>query len=138
MADLSVAESVLTWAEDHPMLSGLDVGMEDFAGVPSVMVQTLVGEPYITRYKSGGYLAAHPFALYLRIDGTDSKSRLDALRLLGDIGRSIDDEATWPAAPDGYNFIGLELRTTPARVAVSDDGIEDYQATFELKYRKKG
>lgn len=144
MPDLTVAASVLTWLGQHPALrvSGvqLPVALEDLpASAPvGVMLQTLVGDPYIKRYKSGGHLAAHPFAVYLRVRMADTASRLDALGLLGNLGASIDDSGTWPVPPTGYDFTSLVLRTTPARVAVDDAETEDYQLTLELTYRKRG
>ncbi|MHB1323991.1 MAG: hypothetical protein ACYCXZ_06575 [Coriobacteriia bacterium] len=143
MADLTLTESVLTWLEQHPLLviGGVrqPVSLEDPPSTHSgVWVQTLVGDPYIKRYKAGGYLAAHPFAIYFRLQADDTTARIDAMGVLGDLGRSIDDKASWPVAPEGYDFMSLALQTTPAKVAVDDAGTEDYQITFELIYRKRG
>jgi hypothetical protein len=155
MADLTVASAVLTWLKAHPSLvdggaTQIPVALDDLpaAGQPGLdgsptsgpvmMLQSLAGDPYIKRYKSGGHIAAYPFAVYLRQPATDTAARLDAMKLLSDLGDSIDDESGWPAAPAGYDFMSLVLRTTPARVAVDDAGTEDYQATFELIYRKRG
>lgn len=144
MADLTVEASVLTWLESHPafLVNGarFPVGLEcqpETTG-SGVMLQSLSGDPYVRRYKSGGYIAAYPFAVYLRVRKPDTSARSDAMKALGDLGRSIDTEQGWPAAPEGYEFISLALRTTPVRVAVDDAATDDYQATFNLTYRKRG
>lgn len=144
MADLTVVESVLTWLEGHTVLvidsAPLPVGLEaaPIGASAYAWLQSLVGDPYIKRYKGGGYLAAHPFAVYAHLSGDDTTARIAAMTVLSDLGRSIDDRTSWPVAPEGYDFTSLTLQTTPARVAVDDAGTEDYQAIFELIYRKRG
>lgn len=143
--DTSIAAAVLTWAEQHPALvdalgAHLPVGLEELPaeGVEAVMVSTLAGDPYVRRYKSGGYVASHPFQLVVRTVSPDTEARIDALAMLGDIGSSIDDRATWPVAPEGYDIVSMTLRTSPAPIRTDDAGTKDYQATFELTYRKRG
>lgn len=143
--DASIAAAVLTWAESHPALvdtlgSPLPVGLEELPaeGVEAVMVSTLAGDPYVRRYKSGGYIAAYPFQLVLRTIEPDTMARIDAIRALSDIGSSIDDRATWPVAPEGYEIVSMAVRTSPSPVRTDEAGVRDYQATYELTYRKRG
>lgn len=141
--DTTVIGSVLTWAEGHAAFElddeRIPVGLEDMpAGVPSVMVATMPGDPYVRRYKSGGYIASWPFGVYLRTDkAADTAARIDATRVLGDVQASIDDKASWPVAPEGYEYTGFEVTTTPARISENEDGTADYQMTLELTYYRK-
>lgn len=143
--DTTMTAALLTWAETHPALvdSGgaqLPVLLEDLPadGTDGVMLSTLVGEPYVRRYKSGGYIASYPFGLWLRVNGGDTASRLDAMKVLGDVASSIEGGEDKPASPDGYEVQGVELRTPPVKVAAGESGSEDYQVTFEMTYRKRG
>lgn len=144
MPDTTIIAAVLTWVENHPdLVDGegvhLPVALEQLPaeGVDAVMLSALTGEPYIRRYKTGGHLASLPFAVYLRVNGGDTASRIDAMRVLGDMAESIEDRSTWPVAPSGYDSFSLALRTMPAPIA-TDSGTQDYQVTFELTYRKRG
>jgi len=138
--DTTVVGAVLTWLETHPALAGIPVFLEDLPtdGRDAVMLSTLVGEPYVKRYKSGGHIAEYPFAVHLRSNGGDTAARLQAMSVLGNVSVSIDDRGAWPAAPDGFSWISLERRTLPVRVATGEAGPEDYQITLELTYRKRG
>jgi hypothetical protein len=142
--DTTVVGAVLSWLEAHPALvvSGaqLPVMLEDLPadGSDAVMLSTLVGEPYVKRYKAGGYLAEYPFAVYLRSNGADTAARIDAMEVLGDLSSSIDSREAWPAEPAGFNWVSLERRTLPVRTAIGETGPEDYQVTFTLQYRKRG
>lgn len=143
--DTTVVGAVLSWLEAHPVLvdalgAHLPVLLEDLPadGRDAVMLSTLVGEPYAKRYKSGGHLAEYPFAVYLRSNGGDTASRIDAIRVLGDLSASIDARDGWPVEPEGFNWVSLAARTLPVRVATGETGPEDYQVTFAITYRKRG
>ena len=136
--DTTIAASVLTWAQGHAALSGLPVGHEELPaeGVNAAMVSSLSGDPFVKRFKSGGYIAAYPFQVILRVNGADTAARLAAMSTLSDIAASIETTSTWPVAPAGYDYMAFELRTLPAPIAADDSGVRDYQITFELTYRK--
>lgn len=140
--DTTITAAVLTWLEHHSAIvaASLPVGLEVLPaeGIDAVMLSTLAGDPYIVRYKGGGARMSYPFGVYLRSNGPDTKSRLDAMKVLGDIAASIEDRSTWPVAPAGYDSFSLNLRTMPAPIARSESGAQDYQVTFELTYRKRG
>ncbi len=143
--DTTIVASVLTWAEQHPALvdaagEHLPVGLEVLPaeGVDAVMLSTLTGEPYIKRYKDGGYVASYPFQLILRVNAGDTASRIDAMAALGDVGASIDDRTTWPVEPEGFDYWTMAMRTSPVPIRTDDAGTQDYQVTMELTYRKRG
>ncbi len=135
--DATIPAAVLTWAENHPALAGLDVRLEDIID-GGVMLASLPGDPVIMGYKDGGYRASYLFSLTMRVPSTPATAvRLDAMRVLGDVADTIEDESGWPDLPDGFDLFSLDVRMTPARVAVAEDGSTDYQATFELTYRRR-
>lgn len=143
--DTTIVESVLTWVEQHPALvdahdAHLPVGLEEqpAEGIDAVMLSSLTGEPYVRRYKYGGYVASYPFQIILRANAGDTASRIDAMAALSDMGRSIDDRTTWPVAPEGFDYWTLTMRTSPVPIKTDDAGTQDYQVTFVLTYRKKG
>jgi hypothetical protein len=144
--DTTIVASVLTWLEGHPAFAETDqqalvpVTLEELPtdGTAGAMLSTLTGDPYLKRYKDGGYVALYPFQVILRIPGEDTQLRIDAMATLGDIATSIDDRNTWPVAPEGYSYQTFSVRTSPVPIGVDDSGTRDYQATFELTYRKRG
>lgn len=141
MADTSVVGSVLTWLEAQPAVDSKTVGLEVAPpeGEDGFTLSSIPGEPYITRYKSGGYVAEYPFSVVLRINNPDTDGRIAATSALGDIAASIDEgRSAWPVAPEGFMYQRLEVRTLPARAATDSSGAEDYQVTFTLTYRKRG
>jgi hypothetical protein len=139
-ADTTVIASVLTWLESHPARNGFPVALEDEPpeGTDGLMLLSIPGEGYVKRYKSGGHVASFPFAVVRRTNNPDTQTRLDVMGQLGDIVASIESRTAWPTAPEGFDYQSLEVRTQPARVARSEAGADDYQATFTLMYRKRG
>lgn len=137
--DKDVISAVLAWLKDHAALAETGCELERLPtdGTDGTMLQSLPGDPVITRYRSGGYVAQYPFAVVVRTGGSDTASRLNAMEVLGALWADIESGSK-PEAPEGFDFVGLVIRTTPARVAVGDSGYEDYQATFALTYRKRG
>lgn len=101
------------------------------------MLQSLQGDPVVTRYRSGGYIAQYPFAVVVRTGAGDTSGRLDAMDVLGALW-AVVEAGSRPDAPDGSDIVSLAIRTTPARISADEDGTEDYQATFALTYRKRG
>lgn len=136
MNDRSVAQAVLDWLK--PKLAGVSVKYEDLpAGVEGAMLKTSPGEPYVKRYKSGGYVAAYDFQVYLRQLNEDTADRLGALEVLGAVCDSIG-AGDMPAEPDGIVWQDFNVKTMPARFTTRDDGTTDYQMTARLTYYKKG
>jgi len=136
MADTSVVASVLTWLEGIAAEEGTGAMLEDYPPGGGLMLSSITGDPYITRYKGGGYVAGYPFSVSLRAPGVDTAGRVAAMELLSDIADSIADRSTWPVEPEGVTYQSFEVRTLPARVGRDDSGADDYQVTFTLTYRK--
>lgn len=118
-------------------LSSISCGFEelpaDATRLPCLSVQTLTGNPIVSRYKNGGYVGAYRFAVYLRQSATDTASRLDAVQTLTDLAVEIDNAE--PTLPEAFDFWGIKQDTLPVRVDV-DASYDDWQATFTLQYKK--
>ena len=50
----------------------------------SMMMQPLSGVKELRKYVNGSFRGQWPFALYIRVSGEDTESRLDAMRVLND------------------------------------------------------
>lgn len=106
---------------------------------PSMMLQQLTGEKKIKEYTCGNYDAALPFALYVKIDGSDSKSRIDAIGLLNNIGEYFEQQEEEQKFPLMCGNVVHEIKMTaiPALMEREENGHEDYQAIFRLEYEVK-
>jgi len=125
-------EYLNTWAEKPaPIL------FEKFdKEAPSMMFQQLSGTVVLRRYVSGSYIGTFPFAVYIRIDGADTKSKLDATATLCALVEWLNSQ---PLPDIGENRTATDFDiATPSRAAVFEDGTEDYQIVLNLTYYCKG
>lgn len=111
--------------------------------VPSMMLQQLASAEKKRSYIDGTYIGIWSFAVYIRVDGEDTASRLSAVDCLQEM-------ADWLTAKDsGGNFLYLPdlgekkaatqvfMVNSPSIAGRYDNGIEDYQAVFQLEYRTR-
>ncbi len=119
-----------------------DITLEDFGReTPAMMLQQLAAAEKKRSYVNGSYVGGWTFAVYIRIDATDTASRLDALQALENLFNWLD------ARDDDNSFLHLptidEHRTatqilmpnTPSVAVKYDNGMEEYQAIFEMEYK---
>ena len=110
-------------------------------GVPSLMLQQMAAAQQKKVYVNGSYIAVWTFAVYVRVSGTDTASRLDAIACLNDLAdwlTETDDDGNFVSLPyidDDRRPTSIELTTTPSIAARYESGIEDYQAVFTLEYK---
>lgn len=116
-----------------PISCGFEELPADATKLPFLSVQTLTGNPIVSRYKNGGYVGQYRFAVYLRQSASDTASRLDAVQTLTDLAVEIDNAE--PTLPESFDFWGIKQDTLPVRVDV-DASYDDWQATFTLQYKK--
>ena len=144
--NIGLVSSVLDWIEGHPAAVITEGGVESRTpvnletapadGSTALMLRTLAASKIVRRYKSGGYIARYEFAVWLRVGARDTAARLEAMRVLMEMGASIDDRSTWPTEPEGMSWVSFSVQSLPAPVFVASDGTEDYQVSFELTYAK--
>ncbi len=120
-----------TW-EEKPT----EILFEHFTKGACMVFQQLSGTVVDRKYINGSYLGSFPFAVYVRTDGSDTKSRLDATAVLYSLVNWLKSQEP----PDiGENRIASEFETTtPSQAGVYEDGTEDYQITLTLNFYCKG
>ena len=114
-----------------------DLGKE----VPSMMLQQLAAAEKKREYVNGSYIGVWNFALYIRVSGNDTASRLDAIGCLNEAAEWLmqkDEDGSFsnlPAIDDGRIATKIEMSSTPSLAARYEDGTEDYQAIMSLEYK---
>lgn len=126
-----------TWPRKPAFFKLEDLGKD----VPSLMIQQLAAAQEVKSYINGSYIAVWNFAVYVRVSGEDTASRLDAIACLNDLADWLtekDEDGNFvrmPVIDDKRKPTNIEMTTTPSIAARYDDGIEDYQAIFSLEYK---
>lgn len=119
-----------------------DVILEDIGkDAPSMMLQQLSAAEVRKTYVNGSYIGVWPFAVYIRINAEDTASRLDATGCLRELAKWLDekdDRGTFihlPIIDSEKTATRIQMTSSPSIVGRMEDGIEDYQALFELEYK---
>lgn len=114
-----------------------DLGKE----VPSMMLQQLASAEKKKEYVNGSYIGVWNFAVYIRVSGTDTASRLDAVGCLNELAEwltELDAEGSFvnlPVIDDSRQATKIETSSTPSIAARYENGIEDYQVVMSLEYK---
>lgn len=109
----------------------------------SMMFQPLSGAKTSKRYINGSYNGEFPFAVYFRAVASDTKTKLDARRLLNSLDEWMSEKNEkkeyihLPVLSGGNTAIKIEMTSTPSIAACYDNGTDDYQAIFKLSYKHK-
>ena len=119
-----------------------EIALEDLGkNVPSMMIQQLSSAEKKREYVNGSYIGVWSFALYIRVDGNDTASRLDAIGCLNAAAEWLmQKDATGafsnlPTIDSGRTATRIDLASTPSIAARYADGTEDYQAIMSLEYK---
>lgn len=119
-----------TWP-DKPAECKLKLEKKDVA----FMMQPLSGTKEVRRYVNGSFRGQWPFALYVRIDGEDTASRLDALKCLNDAACWLE---TSPMPEIGNNITAEKIDSElPSLAAQYENGEEDYQVILRLTFYQR-
>lgn len=100
---------------------------------PAMSLQQLPGEETIKAYINGDRECRLPFAIYMRISGKDTKSRINAV----DVFRLIEETAKKDKEKGTLPFKNFNMAQLPALYNRQDDGTEDYQAIYSVDYYKE-
>lgn len=136
--DLIIARAVynhLNQWPDKPCPIRLEI-MDKAPLAFSMAMQQLSGTRILRKYINGSFTGEWPFAVYVRLAGSDTAKRLDAVAIL----ESLNDWITTADLPDiGNNRTanGFEMTALPSIAATYEDGSTDYQAIFKLEYKQK-
>lgn len=126
-----------TWPDKPATFKLEDLGKD----VPSLMIQQLAAAQQTKVYINGSYIAVWNFAVYVRVSGEDTASRLDAIACLNDLADWLtekDEDGNFvrmPVIDAKRKATNIEMTTTPSIAARYEDGTEDYQAIFSLEYK---
>ena len=136
----SLKDFLNTW-EQKPC----EIKLEDFSKTPpSMMMQQLSGSYKLRSYINGSYLGEYPFAVYVRIESTDTASILDATGCLLGLHDWLNEQNEdgskkhLPVLSGDRKAIKIEMESMPSLAARYDDGTEDYQAIFKMQYKQGG
>lgn len=132
-----LSRSMLTWANTFPDKPVAAIQYETPAPAQSEemgMALSPVQGPYITRrYTLGGYQAEYPFRMICRVKpGDNSDARLEADELLSRFGQWAAGSP--PSLGEGIRALRVEPTTRVSKLAVYEDGCEDYQILLRLTY----
>lgn len=125
------------WSEKPVEIMLEDLGKK----VPSMMIQQLSSAEKKREYINGSYIGVWNFALYMRVSGKDTASRLDAIACLTDLSDWLTerdgngDYINLPHIDDKRTATSVQLLSTPSLAARYDNGYEDYQAILSLEYK---
>ena len=128
-----MGEQVYSWMESN--LSSYNVGFEFLPEQsPALMLQSQITDPVLIRYKSGRVVYRYPFALYLRMDNSDTANR-------------IQNQADLQSIADSFlgatlNLTGFALRKieqdTTVRVMTTEQGMDVCMVTLHVDYERSG
>lgn len=108
-----------------------------------MMLQQLAGSIIERKYVDGSYIGKFPFAVYVRTESKCTKDTITATGILMDLASWLtetDEEENFinlPVIDEKTQATEFEMASAPSIVAQYEDGAEDYQAVFTLKYYKK-
>lgn len=127
-----MADTLYTWMESN--LAAYNVGFE-FLPIesPALMLQSQIADPVAKRYKSGRVMYRYQFGLYLRMDNTDTKSRIDNQRELTAICNSVLGANL---SVDGFTVWDIRQDTTP-RIMSTEEGFDVCMITCHIDYIKE-
>ena len=108
---------------------------------PSMMLQQLASAEKMKQYIDGSYIGSWNFAVYIRVNGKQTASRIDAVMALDKLGAwmtELNSDGSFkrlPAIDTSRTATSIEISNTPSIAARYDDGTEDYQAVYKLEYK---
>lgn len=108
---------------------------------PAMMVQQLASVEVKKRYINGSFVGQYAFAVYIAVEAEDTEARFDALAVLNDLGLWLSEKdetgnyKNLPKLGDDRKAVQITVSSTPSIAARLENGVEEYQARFELEYK---
>lgn len=138
-----IAQSMLdflnSWPE-RPVRFFLDELNEE---KESLMLQPLASAQKSRTYVNGSYMGQWSFAVYYRIKNSDTRDKINARKTLELLNEWLCEKYSNGAFVNlpvltGKNIATeITLESTPSLAERLDNGVEDYQAIFNLSYYHK-
>lgn len=137
-ADLIIARAIYSHLNKWPE-KPCPIRLETMDKTPiafSMAMQQLAGTRILRKYIDGSFKGAWPFAVYVRLAGTDTAKRLDAVATLESLNEWLMT-ATPPELGPGRVPDEFQMTALPAIAATYEDGSTDYQALFQITYKQR-
>ncbi len=136
MSDTDITRAMLAFVNTWPSKPvKIELELADKAPL-SMAMQQLSGTVIETKYIDGTFVGVWPFAVYVHITGKDTAQRLRATQTLDALGEWIKS-AELPTLGGNRHALSLEMTALPSLAARYENGYEDYQAMFGLKYKQR-
>ena len=138
-----ITQSMLTFLnswEDKPVKIQLDDLDEE---KESMMLQPLASAQKIRAFINGSYIGQWSFAVYYRIKNSDTHDKINARKTLENLNEWLcekDENGAFinlPVLTGKNKATEITLESTPSLAGRYDNGVEDYQAIFNLSYYHK-
>lgn len=111
---------------------------------PAMMLQPLARARVVRQYVDGSYIGVLAFAVFIRVNAFDTRTRLNAAGVLNSLGDWLEekDENTreyvnLPVFTNNTQARSIEMTATPSIATRYDNGYEDFQVIFEMQYYRK-
>lgn len=131
-----VAEVVTGWVAGA-LGPEVDVAYGELPEAPvACEVRCSPGDPWVTRYLSGGGIKRLPYEVYLRVDPRGSEGpRFDALSAL----RALQARVEAHESPGGgVAWVSHEVTAVPSEYQTDKGGRVTYQLCATLEYHERG
>jgi len=102
----------------------------------AMMIQPLSGSIIEKKFIDDSFIGMFPFSIYVRVAAQDTSKRLNAIQLLYDLNDWLI-KTELPYIGDNRKALKIYMNTLPSIAAGYENGDEDYQAIFHLKYNEK-
>lgn len=136
----TLLDKVNSWSEKPCEIRLDELGEQP----PSMMLQPLTRARVVRQYVDGSYIGILAFAVYIRVNSQDTRTRLNATGVLNSLGDWLEarDEDTreyknLPQFTNDTQARSIEMTATSAIATRYDNGYEDFQVIFEMQYFKK-
>lgn len=96
----------------------------------------MAGAVYLKKYLSGSFVGQIPFSVQYRTAPTTNKGRIDAQKVLEDLGEWLE-ECSATFKDESITFNQIERTTNAIKIGAYEDGSEVYQNTMILTYTKR-
>jgi len=110
----------------------------------SMCFQPLSGAKTTRKYINGSYSADFPFAIIVRVNNFDTKAKIKPREIFQQLDEWFSQKdaekkeyINLPTLSGGNTATKIEMTATPAVSFRYENGTDDYQAVFQLKYKHK-
>ena len=118
----------------------VDIKLEEFSDAsPAMIIQQLSSAVIEKQYiQKGRYIGNWAFAMYIRIENPDTNDRISASGVLTDLACWFEQGNLPDLSSINKEAINIEMTASPHKSTVYEDGTEEWQVVFMLRYKNNG